>query len=837
MNSNSLRSFAITTAFLFTVLLCNSQTPKRLNAAEIQMAIKKLDVVGSVLYIAAHPDDENTRLITYFSNEKLLNTAYLSLTRGDGGQNLIGPELNEQLGLIRTQELLQARRTDGGKQFFSRAKDFGFSKNPDETFKIWDREQVLSDVVWVIRKFRPDVLVTRFNTIPGKTHGHHTASAILAGEAFDMAGDPTKFPEQLKYVEVWQPKRVLWNSSSFFYASEKEFIKDSMLPIDVGAYNAYLGKSYTEIASESRSMHKSQGFGSSLSRGATLEYLKPTKGPYPKTDIFEGVDQSWNRIKGAGQLSKTLEEAYSKFNAADPSASVDILLKAKDMMDALPDSYWKKVKQEELQNVIRACLGLYLESAASENSSSPGESVKINIELINRSPIPVEVKKISFTGISKDSSLSLALKNNIDNTFSTYIALPADLPYSQPYWLKNTPTRGMFVVNDRQLIGLPENPPAIEANYTVNIKGHAFTFTSPVIYKKTDQVKGEIYSPFVISPPVFLNIEDKLYVFPDSKPKTLAVHVISGKKNTSGKLSLKLPSGWKSEPASHSFELKAKGQEKTFDFTVYTAEQNITDSIKAIAEINGKEYNNGQVNIRYDHIPAQMLLPQAAVRTIKLDLKKKGESIGYIMGAGDEVPTALRQIGYKVTFLKEDNLQPEKLKAYDAIITGIRAYNTIDKLKARKQALMEYVSNGGNLIVQYNTVPGFNSTELKTALDSIGPYPFKLSNDRVTDEDAEMRILKPESPVLNTPNKITAKDFEGWVQERGLYFPNEWSKEYEAILSCNDPGEKPKDGGLLIAKYGKGYYIYSPLDWFRELPSGVPGAYRLFTNIISLGKK
>lgn len=832
----SLRFFLILSLLLFNSLFAtiHAQPDEQFNSSDIHQAIKKLNILGSVLYIAAHPDDENTRLITYFTKDKLYNTGYLSLTRGDGGQNLIGAELNELLGIIRTQELLEARKIDGGKQFFSRAKDFGFSKNPDETFDIWNREQVLADMVWVVRTFRPDVMITRFNTEPGRTHGHHTASAILAVEAFDAAADPSRFPEQLKYVDVWQAKRLLWNTNSWFYGSEKEFKTDSLIKIDVGAYNKLLGESYTEIAAESRSMHKSQGFGSSGTRGSSMEYLEHTKGPKVKKNIFEDIDLSWSRVPGGAKAGKILQKVYTNFNPENPAAAVDGLLEARIVLLGLPDTYWKKVKLQELEEVIKACLGLWTEAVASDYSAVPGQAVKVNIELVNRSSIPVAINKITYLPAIKDTVLHIPLKENIAHIHSTLIPLPETLSYTQPYWLIKEGTKGMFTVGDQKLIGLPENLPAIEVEFTATVKGKNITFRTPLVYKKTDPVKGEQYRPFEITPPLFINTSEDLLMFADDKPTTLPVKIKSGIENVSGTLYAALPEGWRAEPSSVAFNLENKGSELNTSFNIYPSSSAMTGEVKLLAVVNKDTVDSGVLTINYDHIPAQTLFPEASVKVVKLDLKKQGEKIGYIMGAGDEVPTSLGQIGYKVFILEEEAVTEETLKNFDAVVIGIRAFNTQERLKFIHPALLSYVKSGGTLVSQYNTLPPrFLGGKMMT--DSIGPYPFTISRDRVTKEDAPVRMLKPEHELLTTPNKITDKDFENWVQERGLYFPNEWSKEYETILSSNDPDETPKDGGILYAQYGKGIFIYTSYSWFRQLPAGVPGAYRLFVNLISAG--
>lgn len=808
------------------------------NLAEIKEALKKLNVLGNVLYLAAHPDDENTRLITYFSKEKLYNTSYLSLTRGDGGQNLIGPELNEKLGVIRTQELLAARGVDGGKQYFSRAIDFGFSKNPDETFEVWDREAILADVVWVIRNTRPDVIITRFNTEPGRTHGHHTASAILALEAFDAAADPNRYPEQLAYVKPWQATRIMWNTNSWFYAKTEEFdaVKDSLLKIDVGAYNQVLGKSYTEIAAESRSMHKSQGFGASGSRGTSMEYLQHYKGSKAGSDLFDGINTTWSRIEKSNDLAAKIAKLNADFNPENPSALVPELLKIRKQITTLTDEYWRTTKLAEVDEILKACLGLWIEVLSSDATATPGQIIQLKAEVINRSTTSVILSKVRFKPEVKDSSFNLVLNYNADELLTFDIELPEKLMYTQPYWLINKGAKGMFEVKNQELIGLPENLPALEALFTFNIEGQEIEYNLPVLYKRVDPVKAELYQSLEVVPPVFINPTENLVIFANSKPKKIGLKVKAGKDAVSGTLVFTLPEGWKSEPASIPFAFTNKGDVKGFDVTIYPSEkamQGVLD-IKAILATDTVAW--GLTEINYDHIPHQSIFPASVVKVTRLDLKKRGQNIGYIQGAGDAIPASLQQIGYNVTILNEREVTLESLKNYDAVVIGIRALNMNDAIRAAYPTLLKYVKNGGTMVVQYNTKPNRVTTNVfKT--DSIGPYPFNLSSERVTKEDAEVRFLNPKHPLLNSPNKITEADFEGWVQERGLYFPNEWDKKYETIVSFNDPGESPKDGSILYTNYGKGVFIYTSLSWFRELPAGVPGAYRLFVNLISAKKK
>ena len=857
-------NFRAALLFLLLPLLTYAQTPKHYSAADIALGLRKLNVLGSVLYIAAHPDDENTRLIAYMANGRLLETGYLACTRGDGGQNLIGPEIREQLGVIRTQELLAARRTDGGRQFFTRANDFGFSKTAEETFTIWDKEQVLADMVWVIRQRRPDVLITRFPPDARAGHGHHTASAILAAEAFDAAGDPKRFPEQLKYVQAWQPKRLVWNAGSFFVKPGESMA--GYLSLDAGGYNAFLGQSYGEIAATSRSNHKSQGFGSAAQRGEALEYFQPVKGEKAAKDPFEGVDMTWNRVPGGAAVGKLIDEVIKKYDPANPSASVAGLLKVRAALVKINSAFYSKEKRKELEQLIAACLGLSLDVSTLESSTASG-FVKTRVELLNRSKIPVTIRTFSRGTLLPDTILNITLVDNKPALVN--LNFFANTSSTQPYWLIEPGSVGMytvptelvarfrsvddadsdidsptklftmafpkkgtshlFTITKQELIGRPENPQTL-VSIEAEVARQIIIYNVPVQYKHTDPVQGELYQPLAVVPTVAVNIGGKAYVFSENQPKTVPVTVRAGRDGVRGTLALALPAGWKSEPASVSFELKNKDQEQTIQFQVQpTGNQESTGQIKAVATVDGQQYARGIQTIAYNHIPTQTLFPEAVAPLVKVDLKRKGQNLGYLMGAGDEVPEALRQIGYTVTLLKENDITGENLRRFDAVLLGVRAYNVLDRLRVLQPILLDYVEKGGNLVVQYVVNRG-------TVMPQIGPYPLTLSTDRVTVENAPINFLKPQHPLLNAPNKITAKDFTGWVQEQGLYYPSQWDAKYQTIISSHDPNEPAKESAILVADYGKGHYIYTGLSFFRELPAGVPGAYRLLTNMITLGK-
>ncbi|MCB0383024.1 MAG: PIG-L family deacetylase [Psychroserpens sp.] len=819
---------------LFSTLFSFAQQPKKPTASEIYESIKKLNFLGSVLYVAAHPDDENTRLISYMSNEIKARTAYLSLTRGDGGQNLIGPEIRELLGVIRTQELLAARRTDGGEQIFTRANDFGYSKHPDETLAIWNKEEVLSDVVLAIRKFKPDVIINRFNhRNPGTTHGHHTSSAMLSLEAFDLAGDSKAYPNQLTSVDSWQPKRLFFNTSWWFYGSEENFEKadkTNLLQIDTGVYFPSSGLSNTEIAALSRSQHKSQGFGSTGSRGTQIEYIELIKGELPanKDNLFEGIHTSWNRIEGGKAIGDILYAVQDDYDFKNPSASLPELVRAYKAIQELNDSHWKTIKTNEIKTIISACAGLYLEATSNTNQTAPGSTIDLNIEVINRSNSNVILTSIvNPNGIQIDKNLRLA--NNTDYEFKEVLKIDTNQNVSTPYWLTKKGSLGMYAVTDESLIGKPETPSELNVTFNLNVENVNISYTKPIVYKTNDPVKGEVYKPFEIIPEASAKISERVIILDTDKQRDIEVIVKAGRNNLEGYVQIAHPNDWSIFPEKQKINIANRGQEQRLTFTIIPPKNQSEGLLTPMVHIGEQIYTRELIEIDYDHIPFQTVLLPSESKIVRLNIKKRGENIGYIEGAGDVVPESLRQIGYNVTLIKPEDISAETLNRFDAVVLGIRAYNTIEELKFKQELLLNYVDQGGNMIVQYNT-------NRRLQVDNIAPFELKLSRDRVTDEFAEVTFLASNHEVLNYPNKITSEDFKGWTQERGLYFPNEWAEEFTPILSMNDKDETPKSGSLLVAKYGKGYYIYTGLSFFREFPAGVSGAYRLFANMLSLGK-
>lgn len=828
---------AFCVAILFSTTISFSQAPKKSSSSDIYHSVQKLNFLGTALYIAAHPDDENTRLISYLSNNVKARTAYLSLTRGDGGQNLIGPELRELLGVLRTQELLAARRVDGGQQFFSRANDFGYSKHPEETLKIWNKEEVLSDVVRIIRNFKPDVIINRFDhRTAGSTHGHHTSSAMLSVEAFDLVGNPQAYPNQLTSTEVWQPKRLFFNTTWWFYGSQEKFEKadkSNMLNMDVGVFYPTLGVSNNEIASLASSQHLCQGFGRLSTRGGQEEYIELLKGDLPndKDNVFDGINTTWSRVKGGAAIGKILNAIESNFDFTNPSKHLPQLLAAHELLSNIDNKHWKGIKLKELENIILSTAGLYLEASAEVAYTNAGGVAKINIEVLNRSNTNMVLRSFNISSMNTSEEKNIPLKNNEKQTFELELKVPENTGNTSPYWLNEKGSLGMYMVKNSDLIGKPETPRAFISNFKIDFDGYSISFAKPIVHRYAKPDKGELYQPFEIIPEATARFNDKVLIFADGKSKQIPVTVKAHKDNVKGEVQFCYSKGWTVDTEIKSFEIAKKGDEQILVFTLTPPENEDESYISPIVKINGKEITKELVSIAYDHVPTQTILLPAETKVVRLNIQRLGENIGYIVGAGDDVPESLKQIGYNVITVDPNSIQEGSLKKFDAVVVGIRAYNVIKELKFKQRFLLDYVENGGNLIVQYNTAGRWDKQ-----FGNIAPYPLKLSRDRVTDENSEVSIIAKNHALMNFPNPIVEKDFEGWVQERGLYFPNEWDAAFTPILSMNDKGESAKNGSLLVAPYGKGNYIYTGLSFFRELPAGVSGAYKLFANMISIGK-
>ncbi len=829
---------SISTTILMSICLLflpNAPINAQHGSEEIYKDIKKLGVLANVLYLAAHPDDENTRMISYLSNHLSVNTTYLSMTRGDGGQNLIGPEMREMLGLIRTQELLAARNIDGGSQLFTRANDFGYSKTPAETFTIWDRNAVLSDVVWAIRKVQPDVIINRFNSDTSRpNHGHHTASAILSEEAFDLSGNAAIYPEQLTQVNTWQPQRVFWNTHRFFYGSQEAFDqvdKSKMLALDIGAFDQVTGQSCSEIAGRSRSMHKSQGFGSAESRGESLDYLilvKDANGKQP-TSLFDGIDITWNRVSGGSEIAKRVDLLENTFNFKDPSQSIPLLLDIHKSINALSESYWKTKKLSECEELIKSCMGLFIEVSAEKFKASPGSILPVTFEIINRSNQTVSL--LSLKPSSSDSTfyLSEPLPYNIGLVKELQFKAPTSL--STPYWLEEKHTEGLYTVSDQMMRGIPYNPPAIDVVVNLIIDGKPFSFNTPVIFQTVDPAEGQITRPLSILPPVTVEAHDEVLVFKNGVEREIQLTLTAVQDSVRGELRIKATEpGWTITPKSIEWSFSQAGETMLANCTIIPP--NNTSEAELVPEIivEGVTYHHKITTINYSHLPYMSVVRDASVKMQSMDIETTPRRIGYITGAGDDVPASLRQIGYNVDIIDPDALSPANLANYEVVILGVRAFNTVESLAHKNKILFDWTEAGGTMIVQYNV-------NRRLVTENFSPYPIALSRTRTTEENAPVRILDPEHPAMQFPNKINTEDFQGWIQERGLYYPGEWDDHFVPLLEMHDTGEEGAKGSLLVTQYGSGYYVYSGLSWFRHLPAGNPGPYRLLSNLISLGYK
>ncbi len=798
--------------FCFVTQRIFCQAPKTYNSSEIFEQIKKLDVLGSVLYVAAHPDDENTRLLAYLANGKLYRTGYLSMTRGDGGQNLIGDEQGAELGLIRTQELLAARRIDGAEQFFTRAYDFGYTTSPVETFQFWDHDKILSDVVWVIRKFQPDVIITRFPTTGEGGHGHHTASAILAGEAFEAAADPTKFPEQFKYgVKPWQAKRLLWNTFDFGGVNTES---PDQFKIDAGGYNVFLGKSYGEIAAESRSQHKTQGFGVPSTRGVSLEYFKTIKGSAPEKTLMDGVVTNWERLNDP-TMETDVQHLIKEYSFQRPQNSLPALLQIYEALKKSDEGYWRDQKMKEVKQIIKECIGLYMEATTQTMFAVQGDSLQVNFVADNRLDAKARINSVTIDNTKFELNDDLPGDENVSQSFN--VLIPSDATISQPYWLVEPMSKGSFNVSDQMEIGKPQNDPQT-AEVSVTIGGESLEYDIAVQYKTNDPVKGEQYEPLFIIPKVELRSQPELALSINNDPVKIKLDTI---KNGTSQNNFTLKENY----SSNVLETKKGGNNF---YSLQNPEESNREKIDWSAVEGNMVYDSYKTVIEYPHIPNIIYFRKAESKLIEINLKTDGKKIGYIPGAGDKIAEALQKMGYEVTILSSNDITANNLKQFDAIVTGVRAYNIFGWLNNSYSALMEYVKNGGVLLVQYNTNNNIGRLKAK-----IGPYPFIISRNRVTDETAAVRFVHPENILLNYPNKISQKDFDNWIQERSTYEAIDFEKNYHSLFSMHDANRDPSQGSLIYTDYGKGRFVYSSLVFFRELPAGVPGAYRLFANLIA----
>jgi len=817
-------------------------------SSSILQSLRKLQVLGSVLYVAAHPDDENNSLLPYLAKEKMYRTAYLSLTRGDGGQNLIGPEQGIELGMIRTKELLAAREIDGAEQYFTSAYEFGFSKSMDEALQVWDRQKVLADAVWVIRNYKPDVIIARFPPDARAGHGHHSASAQITREAFTAAADPNQFPEQLTNgVTVWQAKRLLWNTFNFGGANTTS---SDQFKIDVGVYNALEGKSYGELGGEARSMHKSQGEGRPRRKGEILEYFTTIVGEAPTRTLLDGVSTDWTRLgQNAERISSAIDAVIAAYNPLQPTLSLPALVKIYEQVKGLPASVWKAYKLSTLQQIIEAAAGLSVEAFTVSEKAVQGDSISFTCAVNNRSTAVVNLENIAVSNQAFSKQVGQQLIQNKNYNYAVNMLPVASKNQFQPYWLQQPKKLdGMFLVNDYTVLGKAWNDPTISVQFTCTIEGVVFTITRPVLHKYVDLVKGECVQPFILIPPYELVV----------KPTVVLTNVLSekGKKNQATPLQLTVLSNQEKQTGASvrytlldqktGNQIYEKGVDSVFKdvktstigvpiasfYNPATVSNSVIASVQVTNSKGAQNYNEHLQKIVYDHIPNTHYLTQDIVKVVDEPIRVNGSKVGYIAGSGDLTEEALVQLGYRVEKITAANCTPQYLAGFDAIVTGVRAYNVNAFLKDGYQTLLQYVQNGGNLIVQYNR------TGTNGLTPPMAPYPFTISGgSRVTEENAEVVFSIPTHPILQSPNQITARDFEGWIQERSTYQATAIDARYEAPLLMHDKNEQPSSGSLITCAYGKGNFSYVGLALFRQLPAGVSGAYKLLANLIALPKR
>ncbi|UZT99137.1 PIG-L family deacetylase [Chryseobacterium fluminis] len=815
----------------------SAQQVRPSKSSDIYRDLKTLKHLPKVLYLAAHPDDENTGLLSWLINDQNVETGYLSLTRGDGGQNLLGTEQGAALGLIRTHELLEARKLDGAQQFFTRAIDFGFSKNTTDTFKQWDADSITADVVWVIRQFRPDVIICRFPPTSAAGHGQHAASAVIAEKAFKLAGDKTAFPDQLKYVNAWQPKRVLWNTFRFGAVNTTA---ENQLKVTVGQYDAQLGMGYGELAGLSRSLHKSQGAGTQSVAGIRTEYFSHVAGEPAKTTLFDGIVKTWT-TRGHADIDQSLDKIISDFSFNDPERSLPALLALRKKIMALQDADLKSDKIKSLDRIILSCAGFMGEAVTGQAEAIAGDHLNFRLNVISRATHPVVLENVKWLNQSESFNRKLSRDSLI--TIDHKIQIPADAALTEPYWLAKPATNAAtFSVPSDTLIGLPEAESPLNVLLGLRIGSEKFEVQLPLSFKKLDPVRGDVVEALRIVPALELKFTQPLYLAKENEDLHLSLNVKinSDKQFNKGILDLT----YKGERLGGS-ELKSiNGKDFTVDCIIpknkLAAINSTRVQLDADFVADGVPYHKKQVLIQYPHLPSLQYFAPAAVTVMKGDIQAKVKKVGYIEGAGDFVPEFLRIAGIQVEVLKDEdfygnpdgsagNSSRNKLSQYDAIVLGIRANNTEKKLGRWMPFLWSYVKDGGNLVMQYNT-------NQDATVDQLGMYNFSIANKRVTEENSAVTILNPNHKLLNDPNRITAEDFKGWVQERGAYFPVQWDGAYEPLFEMHDTGEEPLRGSTLYARYGKGNFIYTPLAFFRQLPAGNVGAARLFLNFLSAQK-
>lgn len=819
-------------ALLFSGLLPAQTTPLG-GTAQLHELLDRLNTVGTVLMLGAHPDDENTAVMAYFARGLHLRTVYFSATRGEGGQNRIGTEQGDLMGVIRTHELLEARRIDGGEQEFATVVDFGYTKTPEETLSIWGEGRLLRDMVRVIRSVRPDVIVSRFPPRPGSGgHGQHTAVGWTGPAAVEAAADPSRFPELGQ--PAWRVRSYYYNVPTFNRRMEESAARQpGRIRMELGGYDPVLGRSYAEMAGESRSMHRSQAMGTSQRKGSVPAYFEHVMGEKPSGGLFDGIDTSWARVEGAERAAASLALARDRLDPRNPQEVLPHLLEAYKELKSLsgPDVEYKI---GELLQAIEIAAGVWIDAAADRWNAVPGSEIRVVARALSRVGSQWEWRGVRVEGAAEAAAEPMvALAPNRVAETSLQVLLPEEACYSQPHWLRTEDGGGRCGGS----VDSPGPVPVLVASFRFGTPGGIeIEFSRPVLYRWVDPSLGERSRPLAVVPPVTVSFGAENRIFPDATPAEVPVRLSSNTGSAVAAVRLAAPEGWGVEPDSIEVEFDRAGQEQTATFRLTPPAQQSGGTLSASATVDGKTIAWGMQTIEYGHIPATAVFPRAEMRVERVDVKLLATEIGYVMGAGDKVPEALEQLGASVTHLTAEDLAAGDLGRFDAVVTGVRALNTRPDLLAARERILDYVEKGGTLVVQYNTAPFGRRRPPQGDSLTLGPHPMTPSRLRVTDERAEVHFLDSGHPLLRAPNRITAADFEDWVQERGLYFMSAWDDSYDTVISCSDPGEEALDGGLLYARYGDGAYVFTGYSWFRQLPAGVPGAYRIFANLVSAGK-
>lgn len=851
-------------------------------AAGMALLLRRLQTIASVLHTAAHPDDESTEMLAYCARKEGARTAYLALNRGDGGQNGIGPELWENLGVLRTEELLASRKIDGAEQYFTRAMDFGFTRSPEETFQKWNREEILGDMVRVIRRMRPLVIVNGFSGTAQDGHGQHQVAGLLTPEAIKAAADPSRFPEQIK--QGLQPWQVLK-----FYA--RRFGGGSQGPraeFDAGAYDAVIGRSYMEIAADGRSRHRSQDFGQVQPRGsfvrpfprlATFGALADAKLPAVEKSFFEGMDVSLTGIAAlAGKdgerllpALKSIKEhaakALADFRIEHPDLSAPHLAAGLREVRALRETLGNldpatkatvdgllAEKQGQFSAALAKAHGVVVDALANTEIAAPGEAVEVSANVyvgVKAAAKPsAQIKLVAPKGwqiaeagpeVEAPSAMPAFFRNretpDVQTRFKAVV--PNNAAPSQPYWLAKPRIKDQFDWPNDEAADWPFNqpfaPPLLQAQVEMTLSGEKVVITQPVEYRYSDKTFGEFRRELKVAPALTLNVTPSLLVVPSgaaNRTREITVEIThNARRTTNGSVKLEAPAGWKVESTAAPLAFTKQGEKtaRTFKVTPPVGATGNFD-LKAVATADGVDYANGYTKIEYTHIEPRYVYKPAVTKLELFDVKVAANlKVGYVMGSGDDGVEVLRQLGVNVHLITPAELAASDLSVYDTLVLGIRVYEVNEDVMANNKRLLDYVNQGGTLIVQYN--------KNEIVQGNFLPYPAKMSNAaRVTDENAPITVLEPAHPLFNFPNKINADDWKGWVQERGLYFMTEFDKNYTPLLAAPDDTGKVLNGGQLIANYGKGKYVFSGYAWFRQFPAGVPGAYRLFANLVSLPK-